>query len=317
MRFAYYPGCSGHGSSVEYEASTQAVCKALGMELVEVPDWNCCGSTPAHSVSHELSAALAARNLMQAEKTGCDCMLTPCPSCSSNLKMGRHRMQDPDFKAEVDELLDNPTPEAENGGAALMETYSVLQAITENIGAETIGARVLRPLEGVKVVCYYGCLLSRPAEVAKFDDPENPMALDNIMKALGAEVLPFSMKTECCGAAMGIPDVNIPGKLSGRILDAAKAAGAQAVVTACPLCHMNLELRQRQAARITGKDFFGLPVFYYTQLMAYAFGLPTEAMRFDKLTVNPAPLLDMIAARRDERMAELIENNRKSAGAAS
>ena len=316
MKYAYYPGCSGHGTSVEYEASTRAVCNALNMDLEEIEDWNCCGSTPAHSVSHELSGALAARNLMQAAKTGADCVISPCPSCSSNLKMARHRMQNPAFKAKVDELLDAPTPANADGGADLMETYSVLQAIVENVGVENIASRVTYPLEGIKVVTYYGCLLSRPAHVAKFDDPENPVSLDNIMKALGAEVLPFALKTECCGAAMGIPDVNIPGSLSGRILDTAKAVGAEAVVTACPLCHMNLDLRQRQAARISKKSFFGLPVFYYTQLIALAFGLPKNAMRLDKLAVNPYPLLDKIAERRKARVSAELEAM-KAAGAAS
>ncbi|WP_346665955.1 CoB--CoM heterodisulfide reductase iron-sulfur subunit B family protein [uncultured Mailhella sp.] len=316
MKYAYYPGCSGHGTSVEYEASTRAVCNALNMDLVEIEDWNCCGSTPAHSVSHELSGALAARNLLQAAKTGADCVISPCPSCSSNLKMARHRMQNPAFKAKVDELLDAPTPANADGGADLMETYSVLQAIVENVGVENIASRVTYPLEGIKVVTYYGCLLSRPAHVAKFDDPENPVSLDNIMKALGAEVLPFALKTECCGAAMGIPDVNIPGSLSGRILDTAKAVGAEAVVTACPLCHMNLDLRQRQAARISKKSFFGLPVFYYTQLIALAFGLPKNAMRLDKLAVNPYPLLDKIAERRKARVSAELEAM-KAAGAAS
>ena len=316
MKYAYYPGCSGHGTSVEYEASTRAVCNALNMDLVEIEDWNCCGSTPAHSVSHELSGALAARNLMQAAKTGADCVISPCPSCSSNLKMARYRMQKPAFKAKVDELLDAPTPANADGGADLMETYSVLQAIVENVGVENIASRVTYPLEGIKVVTYYGCLLSRPAHVAKFDDPENPVSLDNIMKALGAEVLPFALKTECCGAAMGIPDVNIPGSLSGRILDTAKAVGAEAVVTACPLCHMNLDLRQRQAARISKKSFFDLPVFYYTQLIALAFGLPKNAMRLDKLAVNPYPLLDKIAERRKARVSAELEAM-KAAGAAS
>ena len=298
MKYAYYPGCSGHGTSVEYETSTRAVCKALNMDLVEIDDWSCCGSTPAHSVSHELSGALSARNLLQAAKTGADCVISPCPSCSSNLKMARWRMQKPEFKAGVDALLDAPTPANAEGGADLLETYSVLQAIVEHVGVDRIATGVAYPLTGLKVVTYYGCLLSRPAHVAKFDDPEDPVSLDNIMRALGAEVLPFALKTECCGAAMGIPDVNIPASLSGRILDTAKAVGAEAVVTACPLCHMNLDLRQRQAARISGKPFFDLPVFYYTQLICLAYGLPKETARLDKLAVDPTPLLARIAQRR-------------------
>ena len=226
-------------------------------------------------------------------------------------------MQKPAFKADVDSLLDEPTPANEQGGADLLETYSVLQVILENVGLEKIQSLVVKPLEGVKVVTYYGCLLSRPAHVAKFDDPNNPVSLDKILKALGAEVLPFALKTECCGAAMGIPDVNIPGSLSGRILETAKAVGAEAVVTACPLCHMNLDLRQRQAARVSKNKPFELPVFYFTQLLALAFGLPEEATRFDKLAVNPKPLLDKIAERRDARVMAALNEARKAAGVAS
>jgi heterodisulfide reductase subunit B len=193
----------------------------------------------------------------------------------------------------------------------------VLQAIVENVGMDAISQRVAYPLEGIKVVTYYGCLLSRPAHVAKFDDPNNPVSLDNILKALGAEVIPFALKTECCGAAMGIPNVDVPGSLSGRILETAKALGADAVVTACPLCHMNLDLRQRQAARITKNKPFELPVFYFTQLLALAFGLPEETMRFDKLAVNPKPLLDTIAERREARVVAAMNDARKAAGVAS
>ena len=195
--------------------------------------------------------------------------------------------------------------------------YSMLQAIVENVGMDAISQRIAYPLEGIKVVTYYGCLLSRPAHVAKFDDPNNPVSLDNILKALGAEVLPFALKTECCGAAMGIPNVDVPGSLSGRILETAKALGADAVVTACPLCHMNLDLRQRQAARITKNKPFELPVFYFTQLLALAFGLPEETMRFDKLAVNPKPLLDTIAERREARVVAAMNDARKAAGVAS
>jgi heterodisulfide reductase subunit B len=231
--------------------------------------------------------------------------------------MARWRMQKPSFKADVDSLLDNPTPANADGGADLLETYSVLQAIVENVGMDAISQRVAYPLEGIKVVTYYGCLLSRPAHVAKFDDPNNPVSLDNILKALGAEVIPFALKTECCGAAMGIPNVDVPGSLSGRILETAKALGADAVVTACPLCHMNLDLRQRQAARITKNKPFELPVFYFTQLLALAFGLPEESMRFDKLAVNPKPLLDTIAERREARVVAAMNDARKAAGVAS
>ena len=316
MKYAYYPGCSGHGTSVEYEASTRAVCNALNMDLVEIEDWNCCGSTPAHSVSHELSGALAARNLLQAAKTGADCVISPCPSCSSNLKMAATACRIPPSRRRWTNCSTPPPRPTPTAAPISWKPIPCFRPSSRTWAWKNIASRVTYPLEGIKVVTYYGCLLSRPAHVAKFDDPENPVSLDNIMKALGAEVLPFALKTECCGAAMGIPDVNIPGSLSGRILDTAKAVGAEAVVTACPLCHMNLDLRQRQAARISKKSFFGLPVFYYTQLIALAFGLPKNAMRLDKLAVNPYPLLDKIAERRKARVSAELEAM-KAAGAAS
>ena len=303
MRLAYYPGCSAKGSSADYEMSTQAVCGALGMRLEELPDWNCCGSTPAHAVDTELSAALCVRNLDIAARTQADMVVTPCPSCLANLKLARHRMQDAAFKARVDALLDSPTVE---NAEALPETYSVLQIILEQIGPEAIRARVTRPLEGVKIATYYGCLMSRPADVMQFDDPENPTAMDKIMEALGAEVVDFPLKTECCGAAMGVARQDVTGSLSRRILATARSFGADAVVTACPLCHMNLDLRQGQAERQMRLKF-RLPVFYYTQLMGLAFGLPDETLKLDKLAVDPAPFLQLVARRRKARIDAAAE----------
>ncbi len=303
MKLAYYPGCSGHGTSKEYEASTRSVCRALGLEFAEIEDWNCCGSTPAHAMDTVLSGALAARNFRQVARTGAEGVVTPCPSCLANLKLARHRMQDASFKAKVDALLDAPTVE---NAAELPETYSVLQIILEQIGPEAIKSRVTRPLEGVKIATYYGCLMSRPADVMRFDDPENPTAMDKIMEALGAEVVPFPLKTECCGAAMGVARQDITGELSGRILATAKKFGADAVVTACPLCHMNLDLRQGQAERRLNLKF-RLPVFYYTQLMGLAFGLPDDTLMLNKLAVDPAPFLQLVAKRRKARIEAAAE----------
>jgi heterodisulfide reductase subunit B len=282
---------------MEYETSTRAVCRALNISFAEIEDWNCCGSTPAHSLDAVLSAALAARNLMLAGNTGAEGVITPCPSCLSNLKLARLRMQDAAFKAAADELLDAPTPAVAGGGADLPDTFSVLQVLLERIGPDAIRANVTRPLEGVRVAPYYGCLMSRPAEAMKFDDPENPTAMDRILAALGAEVIPFPLKTECCGAAMGIPRKDVTSSLVARILSTAGAFGADAIAAACPLCHMNLDLRQNQAERAAGTKF-EIPVLYYTQFMGLAFGLPPEDLRLDKLAVSPKSLLASLAARR-------------------
>ena len=294
MNYAYYPGCSALGSSEEYERSTQAVCEALGAMLAAVPDWSCCGSTPAHAVSAELSAALCARNLSIAGRMDCEGgLLTSCPSCLSNLKSAAHRMEDAAFRQRVDELLDAP-------GGAFPRSRSVMQMLLEDFGTESIARRMSRPLLGVRLVPYYGCLMSRPAEVMQFGNPENPTAMEEILKACGAEdIVDFPAKIECCGASHGIPSQRMTSRLSGRILSLAVDHGADALVVACPLCQMNLDLRQQQAAKAVGLES-RIPVLYFTQLMGLAFGLEHSRLGFEKLCVSVQPLLDKIQKAREE-----------------
>ncbi|GFK92201.1 8-methylmenaquinol:fumarate reductase membrane anchor subunit [Fundidesulfovibrio magnetotacticus] len=288
LSYAYYPGCSGLGTSSEYDSSTRAVCKALFMELSDVPDWSCCGSSPAHAVDHALSAALSARNLARVRAMDRDDVLTPCPSCLTNLRTADHRMRDEAFAARANSLLDAPY----KGG---VRARSVLQAIVEDVGMEMVRASVVRPLKGMKVAAYYGCIMNRPPELMAFDDPEHPMAMDLLMEAAGATVLPFPLKVECCGASFGVPRPDVTARLSARLLLTAREIGAEAIVTACPLCQMNLDLRQNQAARFAGTAF-EIPVFYFTQLLGLALGAPEGSLGLDKLCVSPARVLEAPAA---------------------
>ena len=283
LRIGYYPGCSGAGTSTEYEQSTRAVLRKLGVELHEVPDWSCCGSTPAHTVSHTLSAALSARNLELAGRAGFDLVATPCPSCLANLRTAGHKMENADFRAEVSRLVGADC-------ADMADARSTVEVLARMVGPKAVAQRVTRPLKGLKVVCYYGCLMTRPPEVMDFDDPENPTAMDELLAACGAEVLPFAYKVECCGAAAGTVRGDITAELSGRILDAAVAAGADAVVAACPLCQMNLDLRRGQINKARG-TVHDLPVFYFTQLMGLALGLSSSDLGIKKLAVDPNPVL--------------------------
>lgn len=305
MNYAYYPGCSSLGSSADYELSTQAVCEVLGITLIPVPDWNCCGSTPAHAVSTELSAALCARNLSRAarvESTGD--LLTSCPSCLSNLKLAAHRMKDAAFRQRVDELLDSPS-------GPLPDARSVMQMLLEDFGAPAIRRRTARPLLGVRLAPYYGCLMSRPAEVMRFGDPENPTAMEELLKACGAEdVVDFPVKTECCGASHGIPSQKTTSRLSGNILSLAANFQADALVVACPLCQMNLDLRQEQAMKAVGGKF-SIPVLYFTQLLGLAFGCSPARLGLDKLCVSPAALLEKMQAAREA--AAFVRPGQKSA----
>jgi heterodisulfide reductase subunit B len=256
------------------------------VELVDIPDWSCCGSTPAHTVNHVLSAALSARNLAQVESMGMTRAATPCPSCLTNLRTASHKMDDPAFRDKVNALLDVPCRNA-------VDTQSVLQVLAENVDPGLIKGKVVKPLTGIKIACYYGCIMNRPPEVMRFDHHENPMAMDNLMAILGAEVVPFPLKVECCGASYGIPRGDIVARLSGKLLDAARDVGADAIVTACPLCQMNLDLRQGQINDAL-RENFRIPVFYYTQLLGYALGLDRAELGFEKLCVDPRIALGRI-----------------------
>lgn len=300
LTLGYYPGCSGQGTSMEYESSTRAVCKALNIELKEIPDWNCCGSTPAHTVDSVLSSAFSARVFAQGETIGITDVVTPCPSCLKNLRNALNHMEDPLFNARVEALTERPlmTPHT---------IRSVLQVIVEDVGLDAVKARVRNPLKGMKLVPYYGCLMTRPSDSMRFDDPENPTSLDRLLEALGAEVLPFPLKTDCCGASFAIPARSVVPKLTGRILDMASELGADAVVVACPLCQMNLDLRQGQINFKNGTHY-KIPVPYFTQLMGYAFGLSDKDVAFNKLAVNVKPAFECM-----QRRAEDIARQEKKA----
>jgi heterodisulfide reductase subunit B len=298
--YLYYPGCSQTGTSIEYDMSTRASCKALGLQLVDLEDWSCCGSTPAHTVDHLLSAALAARNLRIVQEMGRDAVVTPCPSCLTALRTANHRMRNPSFRAEVNDIIDKPY-EGE------IEAKSVLQVIYEEVGPEKIRAAVTNPLKGLAAAPYYGCIMSRPPEVMAFDDPENPIAMDKILEALGAEVTPFPFKVECCGAAHAVPKKDVVTFLSGRILSMAEEFGANAIVVACPLCHQNLDLRQDQINR-SQKTRFKLPILYFTQLIALAMGVDEKELGLNKHHVSPQGLLKHIreaAAAVDETVTKV------------
>ncbi|OIN99013.1 MAG: heterodisulfide reductase subunit B [Desulfovibrionaceae bacterium CG1_02_65_16] len=295
----YYPGCSQSGTAAEYDISTRACLKALGVAMADVPDWTCCGSTPAHTVDHFLAGALAARNLIQAETAGFSRVTTPCPSCLAALKTANHRLADaadPGYRAEVERLLGRAAP-------GPLEAVSTLQVLYEQVGPQGVKAHVARPLSGLRVACYYGCIMNRPPGLMAFDDPENPVAMDELLTACGAEVVDFPFKTECCGAAFGMPRLDVMRRLSARIIEMAVSVGADCIAVACPLCQMNLDLRRGQVNAAAHTDS-RLPVPYFTQLMALALGLPDKDIRLDKLVLPFGPALAAADEREKAREAE-------------
>lgn len=279
-RIAYYPGCSLHSTATELDTSTRAVCESLGLDLVEPSGWMCCGSSAAHRVDRSLATTLPIRNLAIIEQSGLDEVTLPCAACFSRFKMAVYDIEHhPGMKAEVDATIGYEY----QGNVAVR---SLLDVIVNRVGLESVTEQVTVPLTGLKLVNYYGCLMTRPPEVTGATDPEYPMDMDHLMTTLGAESLDWSYKTSCCGASLSVTNTEIALDLSRRILEDAKAVGADAVVTGCPLCHMNLDARQHQM----GLDD-SIPILYFTQLMALAFGLGPKAMALDKNMVDPRPVL--------------------------
>lgn len=279
MKLAYYPGCSLESTAREYDRSSRAVCRELGVSLEEIRDWNCCGSTSAHNLNHLLAAALAARNIALAQKAVLD-VVVPCAACFARLRKADYLLrQGGGIKEELEDLVEFKY----TGQVAVI---SLLEAIAGRVGLERIREKVTRPLKGLKLVCYYGCLMVRPPEVRGFDRVEHPEMLDRLMEALGADVRQWSYKTECCGAGLSLTKSGVVEGLVERLTAAARAAGAKALVTACPLCQSNLEMRQNGADR--------LPSFYFTELMGVAMGLQ-EAGKWLAMHLNsPKQLINSL-----------------------
>lgn len=281
MSYTFFPGCSMEGTAHDYQKSTAAVSQALGLELPELPGWICCGSTSAHQSDHLLSIALPAKSLAAAEGQP---VAVGCAACYSRLKAANYEIaKDPVLRKTVAEVVGRDYD-------GKTEVRHLLEILSRDIGMRRIAEAVKQPLAGLKVATYYGCLLSRPPEVTQFDDPENPTLMDQVMEAAGATVVEWPHKTECCGAGYSITDVAIVKKLTREILVMAKAAGADCMVTACPMCQMNLDLRQRDTEKASGERF-DLPVFYFTQLLGLAFGLSRKELGLRSLVVSPDRVL--------------------------
>ncbi|NOY82028.1 MAG: heterodisulfide reductase subunit B [Kiritimatiellaeota bacterium] len=284
MKFGYYPGCSLEGSGAEYAHSAEAVLAALGVELEEVDDWVCCGATPAHATSHLLPVALSAIACAAAEKQGLETILTCCAACFSRLKQGNHDMQnDPALLAQINEIVE----EDYHGGVAILHLAEVL---VRRIGLQAIQRRVRKPLTGLKVACYYGCLLTRMPEPLRIDSLEYPTLMDDLMRAAGAEPVDWPFKTECCGAALTLARGETVVRLSGSVVEMAKDCGADILAVACPLCQANLDMYQSDSESKLGRQL-GIPVLYFTQLLAVAFDLAADAQCLNKGIVDPLPVL--------------------------
>jgi heterodisulfide reductase subunit B2 len=277
MKVSYYPGCSLEATARDYQESLSTVCRQLGIELEELPDWSCCGATAAHSTDEYLSLALPGRNLTLAEKIGLD-LVVPCPMCFNRLKTTCHELK----KGPVEGF-----PYAFSGD---IKIWDLLDYLTQPAWLSQIETKVKRPLKDLSVVCYYGCMANRPPRVTGAGQPENPRNMDTLLKALGATVNDWSYKTDCCGASHTVARPDIIRTLVQRLYEKALEAGAEAIVVACQMCQANLDMPQAKISEIFRKQY-NLPIYYFTELIGVAWSVPEASTWLSRHLVNPEPLL--------------------------
>lgn len=286
MNYSYYPGCSLHSTGLEYGLSTRAVFKHLGLELNELGAWNCCGASSAHTLNHTLALALPARTLALAQAAGSD-LVTPCAACFNRLRGVDHALRiDPQARAEIESIVGFKFTGAIN-------VRPLLAVLYEDYGLQQIAAQVKHSLDGLKVVTYYGCLLVRPPEITQFDDPDDPHVMADLLRAIGVQVMSWSYATDCCGGSLSLSRSDVVKNLVSRLVMRAREAGADALVTACPLCQVNLEMRQTVEPK--------MPAFYFTELLGLAFGLAEAEKWWGKHLIDPRPLLREIPLSQWER----------------
>ncbi|NLH18098.1 MAG: disulfide reductase [Phycisphaerae bacterium] len=266
LTFAYYPGCSATSTNRAYDVSTRNVAKVLGIGLEELNDWNCCGASAYLSVDEKKAMVFCARNLALAEKEGKD-IVAICSGCYVVLrKANQHLAEDPNLAAEINKSL-------AAGGMSYQNSIKVrhfLDITVHEAGQDAVRDRVTHPLTGLKVAPYYGCMISRPFN--EVDDEESPRMMDDLIEWLGATAVLFPLKSKCCGGLMMTTQPPVGQQLTGYILRSAKEAGADCIITACPLCQLNLEAYQDTIGKTLDMDC-RIPVLYFTQLMGVAFGL--------------------------------------------
>jgi len=284
MDYAYYPGCSLETAASPYDKSVREVFKALGINLHEIEDWNCCGATMYMSVNNTVAYSISARNLAIAQKMGMN-VCAPCSSCYTILrKTNRQLCWDPKERDKINQALaaanlvyDDP-----------VEVRHPLDILVNEIGLDTIRAKIVNSLVGLKVAPYYGCQVVRP--YGYFDDVDDPVTMDKLLQALGAETTHFPGKVRCCGGMLMTTEENIALKLNLGLLQAAVDNDAEMIATACPLCQMNLEAYQDKINQTFGRKF-SIPIVYFTHLVGVALGMSPVKMGLDKLLVSPDKLL--------------------------
>ncbi|MBW1739843.1 MAG: CoB--CoM heterodisulfide reductase iron-sulfur subunit B family protein [Deltaproteobacteria bacterium] len=256
MKVSYYPGCSLEASARDYQESIEGVCRRLEMELAELEDWNCCGATAAHSLNHRASIELPARNLVIAEKAGND-LVVPCPMCFNRLKVAE--------KA----LLNEETGRYRYTIEGKTKIWDLADFMAQDKVLDLIESKVTNPIKGIKAVCYYGCMSSRPPKITDVENYENPVSMDKILKRLGAEPIDWAYKTDCCGASHVVDRPDMVFKMVGKLYERALDVGANCIVVSCQMCQANLDIYQDKIGKQMGMTV-DLPIIYFTELIGLA-----------------------------------------------
>jgi heterodisulfide reductase subunit B len=292
-RLLYYPGCSMDGTARGYASSLAAVSGPLGLDLAEVPDWNCCGASEYFSIGPLQGYALVARNLALAEgmDDGDHTLVAPCSLCFVNLaKTARYLRLDAALAGRVNDALGAAGLSCTPGA---VEVRHLFEVIVHEVGLEAIRARVIRPLHGLRVAPYLGCLVTRPDTSARWREKEHPHAFDQLLEALGAEVVDYPLRTDCCGGHLSQISPSMGLEMLRRLLDAADRLGTDVIATLCPMCQMNIDLYQSEVNHRFGTRYH-VPILFFTQLMGLAFGAEARSLGIGSEVVSAREALARI-----------------------
>jgi heterodisulfide reductase subunit B len=276
---AYYPGCSLHSTATELDSSFDGTMSSLGVNLLEIPDWECCGNTAGHSTNRLLAAALPANELAKVkDDMKLDAVAVPCAACFSRFQTANHEVTDQAMAADVAEVVGRPY----EGGVKVLNMVDVYH---DQVGLEELKAKVVKPFQGLKVASYYGCLLTRPPKVTLAEDPEYPVHMDAVVEAIGCTPVEWDSKTDCCGASLALAELRIVDNLVKKIILNARERGAEAIACACPLCQINLDTRQVEITK-TDDAWVDMPILYLSQMVGRALGVSDKQLGLKKAMVD-------------------------------
>ncbi|MBU7583557.1 MAG: CoB--CoM heterodisulfide reductase iron-sulfur subunit B family protein [Nostoc sp. TH1S01] len=286
MKFSYYPGCSLHTTAREFDISTKVVMQELGIELEDLHDWSCCGGSVAGAVSHDVGMALAARNVALAQQQNLD-LLASCSGCYNKSARAAQALENQTERDKITAIL------SEMGVSITDSKIKVRNVVDVLLNDVDISTHIKKPLKGLKVACYYGCLLTRPADITGWDSPVFPMSMDKLAQKCGAEVVDFRSKTKCCGGSMVIPKEDVALELTKQLLDEAKSLEADCIVLACPLCATNLEIKQPDIEKKYNVNY-RLPIIYITELIGLACGIAPRKIGLHKHIISTNSVLQRL-----------------------